>query len=362
MLIKLSCSCGQKIEVKGAQGGKHLQCPACGRALTIPEVTRKEEAPSNWQIDMFATAAEKAERAGITRKGQASVALLHSPADLEHDLHIEGVLTCWYCRKDMPFSGHVFGRTGLSGRLLAAICIKCRAKILVNFSTHEGRKGGSEVFIFAPSHTRDSAVSDDEPVRTPTFRVKTITENSAPGAGAGRDWVNELLPAFVQAVAKEASFQEVTAQASKLVTQPLNVGQLVGVCRPLTKLLEKVNRTYLKAILAEVLLCFRYEDAADTVQHALRGTFDRENLADPTNLPMHDLAILSLFFGSRDAFLEAVDRGMGELTGNTKAFKLRKRLTFNQLVPLVREGHSIDTFESKLGGSNWQQVQPVLPF
>jgi hypothetical protein len=56
-----------------------------------------------------------------------------------------------------------------------------------------------------------------------------------------------------------------------------------------------------------------------------------------------------------------MDRGLRQLTVTTRAGKQGKRLTPKEIGELIREENHIDSYESTLGGANWQQVYPLLP-
>jgi hypothetical protein len=93
----------------------------------------------------------------------------------------------------------------------------------------------------------------------------------------------------------------------------------------------------------------------------LRRTLDSEDPGDRTNLPLHELCVLALLFGDRSGFREAVQRGMRQLPMTTRACKLGKRLPLKELIALIEQGKQVDSYESTLGGTNWQHIHPLLP-
>jgi hypothetical protein len=295
--------------------------------------------------------------AGVVAVGQANVVRLHSSQQLQQDLQVEGVFTCWYCRTDIPFTGQIFGRVGLGGALITLGCPKCHARIWTGFSSHLTAEG-TDIYLYAPSSSR----SGGDSALTPSFRINQVS--AAPVSLSTRteeDRITKLLPEFEQAVSQKAPYQEASSLAARLVGQPLSAWQTEDACRRLQALLKKESTTYLRAVLVEALACLRDERAVRDVRSALWQTLEREDPGDSTNLPLHDLCVLSLLFGDGNGFLEAMKRGMEDLAITTRACKQGKRLTPKGIARLIREENHIDSYESTLGGNNWQQVHPLLP-
>jgi hypothetical protein len=141
----------------------------------------------------------------------------------------------------------------------------------------------------------------------------------------------------------------------------MSAWQADRVCRRVQALLKKETATYLRAVLVEVLACLRDERAVRDVRDTLRRTLEHEEVTDETNLPLHDLCVLALLFGDGNGFLSAMRHGMKDLSITTRACKRGKRLTPQEIARLIRKGNHIDSYESTLGGANWQQIHPLLP-
>jgi hypothetical protein len=361
MPISFACKCGRKLETKDDQAGKRVQCPACGRALTVPPPPKEQSVESDWQIDPSERAAEKAESAGVARQGRANVVRVHATETLRSDLVVQGVFTCWHCRTDIPFSAQVFGRVGLGGAVVTLGCPKCNARIWLGFSTHLTAEG-TDVYLYAPSHTRGYTRSEDDTLPAPTFRVDRVGEVPARSANPlDKGWVNTLLSGLAQAVGRRDPYQEVSQRASQLVGQAMSPRQLEAVCRSVQGLLAKESTTYLRAILAEALAGLRDEGAAQVVQAALRQALEDDDPGDPANLPLHDLCVVGLLFGDGNSFLEALSRGLDKLEVPTRACRFGQRLKPREVAEMIHAGSHIDSYASTLGGSNWQHVHPLLP-
>jgi hypothetical protein len=359
MPIDFTCKCGKQLRAKDTEAGKRVQCPACGRALVAPDLAPTSRAPADWQIDPSEQAADRAQSAGVLRRGRASVIHLRSKNALQHDLAVAGVVACWHCRSDLPFTGRVFGRIGLGGSLLAMTCPKCHAKVWLGYSSH-GAAEGTDLYLYAPSRTRDSAFADEEDQPAPAFRVEKVED--APDTGkAERGLLNNMLPRLMQAVSHQEAYQEVNTIAAKLVGLHLAPSQMESVCRSLRSLLEKENNSYLLAILTEALACLRDEEAAQAVRGALQRALAKEDPSDQTNLPMHDLCMLALLYGDGNGFLQALNQGLKKLTITTRACRLGQHLNPNEVWQLILDGRVFDSYESTLGGTNWLQIQPLLP-
>jgi hypothetical protein len=359
-MIRFACQCGKQLQAKDAYAGKQVQCPACGRAPTVPNPTAKEPAKQQWQIDPSA-AAGRAEEAGIVRQGTASVVRLQGATVPRGDVAVEGVIGCWYCRTELPFAARLFGRVGLGGTLTLLRCVTCNAKVRLGFSTHLVGKG-VDLYLYVPLQTRDwveSSRTDAPPA--PEFRVQRVREVPPDPPPKEDDWVNHLLPGLAQAVAHKQHYQKVSELAAKLVGLHLSGSQMKGVRLALRTLLEREQNTYLATILVESLACLRDARAAQAVHDVLRRALDSEDPGDRTNLPLHELCVLALLFGDKSGFLEAVQRGMRQVPMTTRACKLGKRLPLKDLIALIEQGKPIDSYESTLGGNNWQHIQPLLP-
>jgi hypothetical protein len=361
-MIRFACKCGKQLQAKDAYAGKRVQCPACGRAPTVPNPATPQQTKHQWQTDDTSAAAHQAELAGVVRRGTASVLRLQAPNTPRGDVAVEGVIGCWYCRSEQPFEAQVFGRLGLGGTLTTLLCGKCHAKIRLGFSTHALGKG-TDLYLYAPSPTRNWVeASASEALPAPVFHVKRVREVPPEPVAVAEDSVNNLLPSLAQAVAQKEPYQKASGLASKLVGLHLSGSQMKGVRLALRALLTREESTYLSTILVESLACLRDARAAPAVYDALRRTLERENPADPTNLPLHELCVLALLFRDRDGFLEAMQRGMKQLPMTTRACKLGKRLPLKELIALVEQGKPFDSYESTLGGSSWLHVHPLLPF
>jgi DNA-directed RNA polymerase subunit RPC12/RpoP len=358
MPIDFTCKCGKHLRAKDDQASKRIQCPACGRALVVPELPANQPASSEWQVDTSDEIADRAQAAGVVAKGRANVALLHGSGPLLHELAVTGEIACWHCRSKVSFTGRVFGRVGLAGPMLDMACPKCHAKSWMGYSSHASG-AGTDVYLYAPSRTREGLTAE-EALPAPDFRIEKVTESPEAGKPE-RGVLNTLLPRLVQAVSHQEAYQEVSALAARLVGLILTPSQQESVCRSLQTLLEKETKTYLLAILVEALACLRDESAAKVVQAALRQTLAKEDPSDPTNLPLHDLCMLSLLFGDGNGFLEAMNKGLKKLTIATRVCKMGKQLTPEEVLQLILKDDHFDSFESTLGGSNWQYVYPLLP-
>jgi hypothetical protein len=360
MSIDFACKCGKQLRAQEDHAGKRVQCPGCGRIVEIPGPAGS--APrSEWLIDESDEAGRKAEKAGVVRAALAHVIRLHGPGELEANLCIRGVLTCWYCRTDIPFTGRVFGRSGLAGEFVAVSCPQCHAKLWTGFSTHL-RGDGTDVFLYAPSHARQYTRSEKDRLPIPTFSVREVVEEAPPEASTESDErVDQALSSLVQVISRRASYQSVSAQAAELVNRPLTREQCQTLCRTLRALLEKENTTHFRAVLAEALAALRDERAAGTVQAAIARALKQDDPADPSNLPLHDLCVLGLLYGNRKVFEEAMRRGMKDLAITTRAVKLDRRLSPQEVAQLLQNDQQIDSYEGVLGGARWQRIQPLLP-
>lgn len=360
MAILVKCKCGKQLGADPRNVGKMIQCPACGRALQIPRPV-EEKTRSVWQIDASPSVAEKAEGAGVVARDRANVVRLHSAGELREDLQVEGALTCWHCRTDIACSGTVFGRPGLGGTLVALACTVCNARYWVGFSSHVIGEG-TEIFLYAPSYTRDYARTDRDTLSAPAYQVHRVgVGRSANAAPVKENAANNLLTTLIEAVERKEPYQDLSARAAQLVGLPLSAAQIEGVCLPLRNLLSKETNIYQKAVLIEALACLRDERAVTVVRPAIRAGLEGEDLSDPNNLPLHDLCLLGLVFGDGNAFLEAFDGGLQALKTPTRASTLGKRLTWKEVAQLTRAGNPIAAYESSLGGNHWQQIHPLLP-
>jgi hypothetical protein len=360
MPVHLVCKCGKEMVAQERHAGRRVQCPACGRALVVPLPEAEVRSGMGWRVDDTPSATARAATVGLLLPGRGSAVLLHAEEPLNDGLTVKGVLTCWYCKADIPFAGEVFGRVGLGGALVTVPCPKCHARIWTGFSTHLAARG-TDVFLYAPSPARQYTRKDDEALPTLSFKITDVRKAPAPSATSDADPLTALLANCTRAVSARQPFQEVSEQVGQLVAQPLAPGRAEVVCRTLRALLERESTTYLKIILAEALACLRDESAAPVVRAALRRSLEQEDPGDASNLPLHDLCVLGLLFGDGNGFLDAAKRGMEKLEFTTRARKRGERLTPRGIKALVEQEDSIDCYESKLGGPHWQTVQPLMP-
>jgi hypothetical protein len=361
-MIRFACQCGKQLQAKDAYAGKRVQCPACGRAPLVPNPAAVGPVETHWQIESSSAVAERAEQAGVVPRGTATVVQLRTAGPMQGDVAVEGILGCWYCRTEQPFAGHLFRRVGIGGSLVTALCVKCRARVWIGFSTHPAGKG-ADIYLYAPSQTRnwvEASAGDAPPV--PVLRVQQARDVAAGNPPGEDSWVNNLLPALAQAVSQKEPYQKVSELAARLVGLRTSGPQMRGVRLALRALLSKEQSTYLCTILAESLACLRDTRAAPTVRDALQRALNTEDPGDRTNLPLHELCVLALLFGDRRGFLEAVQRGMRQLPMITRACKLGKRLPLKELIALVERRTQIDSYDGTLGGAHWQYVQPLLSF
>jgi hypothetical protein len=357
MSIEFACKCGKQLWANLRQVGGQVQCPACGRAQIVPKPAPEKKQASRWQVDASEAAAAKAELAGVTQSERATIVRIWSADELQQNLTVLGTLECWYCQTDIPFEAQVFGRVGLAGSLVTMGCPKCHAKIWTGFSSHATAEG-TEVFLYAPSNSR----SDGHAAVAPMLRVQEIAAAATePESPTDVEQIEKLLVDFEDALGRSAPYQEVSTLASRLVERPVSAWQADRVCRRVHALLKKEKATYLRAVLVEVLACLRDERAVRDVRDTLRRTLEHEEVTDETNLPLHDLCVLALLFGDGNGFLSAMRHGMKDLSITTRACKRGERLTPQEIARLIKKGNHIDSYESTLGGANWQQILPLLP-
>jgi hypothetical protein len=362
----MTCQCGKELQARDEHAGKRVQCPACGRALVVPTAAPEAEAEATgpktgWELDTSKEVADRASKAGVVRHGRGNVCLLHSTGPLEHDLRVAGTAVCWNCSRKVPYSGFVFGRSGLGGTLANVICGSCNAKAWLGFSSHVTGEG-TEVYLFARTMTREYTRSEEESLQAPAFTITQV--RLAPDQERSRtekDWAQTLLPAFVQAVKRKQPYQEVSDLAARLLVQAMTPNQHSATCHALRQLLAQTPVIYMQAILAEALASLRDEEAGPVVRDALARTLAVENPGDPANLPLQDLCVLTLLFGDGNGFLDAMEKGLHELATPTRACRWALKLHPKEVEKLVRNGHSIDAYESTLGGNHWQLVLPLLP-
>lgn len=357
MSISFKCKCGAPLKASEDQAGQKLQCPTCGRVVVVPApppVSAAAGETAAWQIDISSDAVIQAEKAGIIHRGRAGVIRLHSTSILARDLSLEGVFSCWHCRMENHFSGTIFGRRGLGGMLVNVSCRKCNAGICVGFSSLVAPQG-TNVFLWAPSHTRDYEFSEDEPLPAPSFRITAVKEVAVPKSSD----VHTFLPALIQSVQTKVPYKELSSLAASIVALHYPEAHREVVCKAMRLLLEKDQPTYIKTVLVEALACLRDEAADEMVEYALQQSLAEEDPADPTNMPLHDLCVLALLFGDKSGFKNALDLGFKKLQITTRAFCLDKRLTPEELADLIKSNASLDSYESTLGGSHWQRIFPL---
>src|SRR5262249_14910361 len=215
----------------------------------------------------------------------------------------------------------------------------------------------TDVYLYAPSHTRQQG--DTRPIST--FRVENVVE--LPPAASSRElgeWLDNALSGVVQAVSKRESYQAISARAAPLVSQLLPPEMLKLACRTLRALLEKETMTHSRAILVEALAALRDASAARAVRAAAERSLAQDDPADATNLPLQDLCILATLFGHDDLLLDAMTRGMDRHQTLTRAIKMDKRLTTDEVARLVRRRQFVDAYESVLGRDQWQRILPVV--
>jgi hypothetical protein len=323
--------------------------------LLIPAPLNTSPA-SHWEVHEGPTVVRKAEALGIIGEGQGHVVSLRGFRPLVANLQVNGNLTCWYCRTGTPFEGEIFGRNGVAGELVALTCAECTARLWTGFSNHSS-EGGTDVYLFAPSHTRQQG----ETLPISTFRVANVVELPpvAPSRELG-DWLDNTLSGLVQAVTKRESYQSISGRAAPLVNQLLPAEMLRLACRTLRALLEKEMMTYSRAILVEALAALRDDSAARGVRAAAKRSLAQDDPADATNLPLQDLCILAALFGHSDILIDAMSRGMEKHHCLTRAIKLDKRLTADEVGRAVQRRQSIDAYESVLGRDQWQRILPVV--
>jgi hypothetical protein len=355
MTIDFACKCGKALRAQEDHAGKRVQCPQCGRVLLIPAPAVTSPV-SRWEVHEGPGIVKKAEALGIIGEGQAHVVSLRGSAPLAGNLQVNGNLTCWYCRTGTPFEGEIFGRIGVAGELVALACAECTARLWTGFSNYQG-DGGTDVYLYAPSHTRQQG--DTRPIST--FRVENVVElpPAAPSRELG-EWLDNALSGVVQAVSKRESYQAISARAAPLVSQLLPPEMLKLACRTLRALLEKETMTHSRAILVEALAALRDASAARAVRAAADRSLAQDDPADATNLPLQDLCILATLFGQEDILLGAVTRGMDRHHTLTRAIKLDKRLTADEVGRVVHRRQTIDAYESVLGRDRWQRILPLV--
>lgn len=357
MPITIACKCGRQLRAQEDHVGRQVQCPVCGRVHIVPAPASDRRRGSAWLVEATPEAARRAELAGVVEPGKANVVRLHRPGGLSATLSVEGDILCWYCKTATPFTAPVFGRTGLAGAFLTVACPQCNASIWTGFSTH-ATGTGTDVFLYAPTTAREYARRGDEPIPAPTLRIERV--NDAP-RGPGADWSEAALSGFIMAVTRHEPYQEVSARAAVLAGQLLPEVQAEAVLRNLRTLLERERRTYLRAVLAELLACLRDEAAGPAVQGALRDALAEDDASDAGDQPLQDLCVLALVYGDGNGFREAMARGLQQVTTPSRARKHGNRLTPKAVLRLVEKGEPIDSYESTLGGDNWQYLHPVLP-
>jgi hypothetical protein len=75
---------------------------------------------------------------------------------------------------------------------------------------------------------------------------------------------------------------------------------------------------------------------------------------------LHDLCILAALFGHVDILRTAVTRGMDRHHTLSRAIKLDKRLTADEVGRVVYRRETIDAYESVLGHDQWQRILPLV--
>ncbi len=362
MPLMFPCKCGKKLQAKEELADKRVKCPACGRVVVVPRPASLEgPTATDWEIDATPQAAERAERAGVIVKGRAGVIRLHSASALEHDLPVKGEVVCRHCQAVFPFAGGVFGRPGLGGTLANLACPKCRARVWIGWSSHLV-EDGAEVFVYAPSQTRDFAMRDDErktgELRSPQLTIATPPV-PATNPAATRAQADDVLARFTDAIRKGQMYQEVSDLARELVLLRLSFAEIERVRVAHRELLEKETRTHLAVILAEALACLRDDEAGPIIHAVLRRALDNDDVKDRGNVPLHDLCLLALIFDNEAGFLDAAQRGLPRTSEPTRAYQLGKQVTLKTAIENVKDGERIDALETSLGGENWQFIYAI---
>ena len=315
--IRFACKCGKELQSDLSQAGRRMQCPDCGRAFVVPSPVVEKTEPT-WKVDSSADVPAQAVKLSLIEEGRGSVIRLVSSRPLVHDLSIEGVFKCWHCRNPIPFTGEVFGRAGLGGTFLTFICLECKAKVWIGFSSRTTGKGAN-VYLYSPIRSRGQVPIE---AQTSAFRIQRLKEQTPPPfADSGFAALNTLVLELTQSVNLKEPFQKVTGLAGNLVAQTMTSEQWEGVCLAVRSLVEKDAPLYLRVILVKALACLRDEGAARTVRMALHNALATEEVADPSNMPLQDLCVLALLFGDGNGFMEAMRRGMDELNASTRPSK-----------------------------------------
>jgi hypothetical protein len=350
MPTKFQCRCGKWLRAREELADKQVRCPGCGRLLRVPPPAVARGA--DWEIDAGPTAADAAQAAGVVPRGRASVVRLHTQDELQCDLPVGGEITCRFCRTSSGFHGDVFGRPGLGGTLAHVGCPACKSRIWVAYASHFG-ENGTDIFIYVPSLTRDFTIDEGgSHLPAPPLAVRQPPRLYPAPDAADPARADQLLQELRQSITEQHNYDQLRSRAAALVRERLAPFQLDSMRASVRRSLAKQTRTHVMAILSEALACLRDREAGPIVQATLRQALNAEDLADRSNAPLRELCVLSLLFTDDSGFKKAIECGFPRSAEPTRACKLGKQLTYTEVIDLVTEGESIDSYESVFGGDD----------
>jgi hypothetical protein len=354
MPIRFVCQCGKKLLAKDGQSGKRVRCPDCRRLHTVPAPLQPA-----WHIDASDENADLAQMAGVIRSGGARVVRLHSQKDLDQDLEVKGSALCRTCRATLDFAGTVFGRAGLGGELAAPVCGKCNIRLWIGYASAEGL--GGEVYLYAPSQTRDYSLRSEGTLPCPTFQVDTVRAvRRTISSDARQVSLMAVQTGLLWAVQKRASRNDVRDQARRLLEHSDSTAAADTVTRDLRAALRQEQDPERMVLLAEVLAHLRDRRAGKTVIEAFGRALDAETGTEETERACQDLGLLTILFGNREGFLEAVDAEKVSLESDSRGCSLGAQLTFAEAVRLLQDGRGIDCYEMSVSGLAAPWVYPLV--